>query len=214
MTNTSNDSGRVSTIHGRPRATEWRFLALCRALAPLQAYDAGRRSVATGADGRGAPPELTATERASDAGDLGLAAGPWRRIARTPWAAQQVLGWIATRAGGNDLASLARRYAEEFAPVALREAANATPDGEREERASAPFAAKVAADAYGNAKRLASAAPTPETLLRAVKAKEAHDNARSREAQAVAALDGWGRDAMEAALEAWERAADRRDEAA
>lgn len=202
MTNTSDD-GRVSTIHDRPRATEVRFLALCRALAPLQAYDAGRRSVATGADGRGGVPEMTATERASDAGDLRRASAAYARLGRVPMGdARATLVWLATYAHAGDLATLGALYGSHAAPMALREAAQST-----------PWAASKASAAHTAAKRRASAAPTSQTLAALRDARALAEDTAARELTARTALAAWGVAALSAAVEAWERA-DTRDEAA
>jgi len=65
-----DEGGRVSMVCERMAPSEAAFAALLRALAPLQSHAAGLRSVAYGASGSGGVREVTADERAIDAGAL------------------------------------------------------------------------------------------------------------------------------------------------
>jgi hypothetical protein len=192
MTNTSDD-GRVSMVV--ERATEGRFLAMLRQLAPAQTSSADLRSVETGRDGSGGLRETTATERAIDRGDGARARTAHARISRVPWGDDRAtLVWLVTYAHAGDLGTLAALYATHAAPMAMREAAQ-----------TAPWEAKRTATAYDAARRVAVASGSPEAAALARDAKTRADSARARERTADAALRSWGAAAMGAALEAWER---------
>jgi len=192
-----DEGGRVSMVCERMAPSEAAFAALLRALAPLQSHAAGLRSVAYGASGSGGVREVTADERAIDAGAVTRGSVARRRIVATSGEARATLLWLVTYAHASDatLATMADLYAQHHAPAAEREAAR-----------RAPFDRSAADSALVAAKRVAQRAPTTETLADAEVARARAEAAAVTERRTVAAMRALGMAALAAALEAWDEA--------
>lgn len=185
--------------------SEAAFSAMLRAIAPAQSHSAGLRSVAYGASGSGGLREVTADERAIDAGAVTRGSVARRRIVATTGEARVTLEWLVTYAHAVDatLATMADLYAQHHAGAAEREAAR-----------RAPFDRSAADSALVAAKRVAQRAPTTETLAAAEKAKAQAEAAAVTERRAHDRLRALGMAALTAALEAWEATAPRARRAA
>lgn len=196
-----DEGGRVSMVCERMAPSEAAFSAMLRTLAPLQSHAAGLRSVAYGASGSGGVREVTADERAIDAGAVTRGSVARRRLVATTGEARATLVWLVTYAHASDatLATMADLYAQHHAPAAEREAAR-----------RAPFDRSAADSALVAAKRRAMRAPTTETLAEAETARAQAEAAAVTERRAVATLRALGMRALVGALEAWEATAQRR----
>lgn len=204
-----DDSGRASSVRVRAVVSEGRFGAMLRALVGAQSHSAGLRSVAYGRHGSGGVAETTADERAIDRGAVGRGRDAWARIATVRGPARATLVWLVDYAHVGDLATLTMPYAEHAAPVGLLARQNLAALAQHE----AAKAHTTAKQALANARRVLSAARTPETTTMHLRAKAAADVAAARLATAegeVARVDrallAWGLAAMGAAVEAWEDA--------
>ena len=202
------DDGRVSMIHERAAPAEGRFLAMLRALADVQSHGADARSVAYGQRSSGGLREVTATERAIDAGAVGRGRRAWARLAATTGDARRALEWLTTYARSGDLASLGALYAEHAGPADLR----AGRDAAAAAHARATEAAALATTAVDGARRVLGASKAPEAVAAHLAAKAAATTARDRLGGArvtaertAGELRAWGVAAMGAALRAWER---------
>ena len=189
------DDGRASRVEVRAApassggiASEAAFLAMLRALQPLQSHAAGLRSVAYGQSGSGGVREVTADERAIDAGAVGRGRGAWARLAGVASEHRAALRWLVDRAHVGDLGTLARLYAEQHGPMALRDALDA-----------AATARTKAAATY----QREGPSPGCAMTVDGMRAREALTTATTREAAADAALSAWGVEALAAACEAW-----------
>lgn len=199
---------RASMVHERATVGEGRFAAMLRALESVQSHSADARSVAYAQRSSGGVCEVTATERAIDAGAVGRGRTSWSRIAATSGEGRRALAWLVDYARVGDLESLAVLYAQHAAPVemlARRDvAAAAVPE--------VAEAAALAKNAHAAAKRIAMSRAV-EAITALIAAKAAADHAAGRLASAHAAvarvegeLRAWGLAAMGAAVEAWEDA--------
>lgn len=176
---------------------------LCLALAPLLAAEIDLRS--SGCEPR-APGETAAretpVERAIDAGQLAAARAAEARVIRCG-RSTECLRWIAAHGGPLvTVASLSQCLAEQWGPVALREALPA---------ASAAVAKAERLHQHARA-RSATVRSTPTVEWLTTGAREvssaagALEAARARETAARAALVAWGRVRIEAAAQAWHAA--------
>lgn len=173
---------------------------LCLALAPLLAAEIDLRS--SGCEPR-VPGETAAretpVERAIDGGQLAASRAAGARVRRCG-GEEARLRWIAAHGGPLvTVASLSQCLAEQWGPVALREALPA---------ASAAVAKAERAVQFAQARaKPGRAAPTVEWLTRGAaetgQAQAALVAARARETSARAALVAWGRVRIEAAHTAW-----------
>lgn len=204
-----DDSGRATSVHERATVSEARFLAVQRALADVQCHSASARSVSYGQHSSGGLVEVTADERAIDAGAVGRGRDGWARITATSGEGRRALVWLVDYAWVGDLGSLAALYAANAAPVDLL----ARRDLAALSLEAATTGHAAAKQALANARRVLSAARTPETTTAHLRAKAAADVAAVRLATAegeVARVDrallAWGLAAMGAAVEAWEDA--------
>lgn len=173
---------------------------LCLALAPLLVAEADLRS--SGCEPR-VPGETAAretpVERAIDGGQLAASRAAEARVRRCG-GEEQRLRWIAAHGGPlATVASLSQCLAEQWGPVALREAlpaaTRAVAKAEREHQHARARAAP------------GRSAPTVEWLTAGARdvaaATAALAAARERETQARAALVAWGRVRIESAAAAW-----------
>lgn len=187
--------------HARERPLDDEALRrLCLALAPLLAAEIDLRS--SGCEPR-VPGETAAretpVERAIDAGQLAASRAVGARVLRCG-RSTECLRWIAAHGGPLvTVASLSQCLAEQWGPVALREALPA---------ASAAVAKAERAVQHARARSASvRSQPTVEWLTRGAaetsQAQAALVAARARETQARAALVAWGRVRIEAAHAAW-----------
>jgi len=169
---------------------------LRRVLAGLvgaQSHSADLRSVSYGVESSGGLCEITATERAIDAGAVSRGRVSWSRLSRLAARHRPALAWLIDRAhAAPDVAAFARLYALADGPVALRESA-----------AVAPAEADAARSALARARRLLSAATTPETIALHAVARDRSVAASARDASSAAALAAWGTAALADACAAW-----------
>ena len=152
--------------------------------------------------------EVTASERAIDAGAVGRGRVSWTRLRDATGDGRRALVWLVDYARVGDRDSLAVLYAQHAAPVALL----ARRDLAAVAHASAAADGARAATAHAAAKRIATSR-APEAVAVLLVAKVAADVAAGRLASAVAVvarvdaeLRAWGLAAMTAAVEAWEDA--------
>ncbi len=174
--------------------SEAAFSAMLRAMRPAQMLSGDLRSVDNGRDSSGGLCETTATERAIDRGDGARARLVSQRIDAVPPRHRPTLRWLIDRAHVGDLATLARLYAGQHAPMALRDALD---------RAQATRA--EAAATY----QREGPSPGCAMTVDGMRAREALTTATGREATAEAALSAWGVEALGAACAAWQGAEDR-----
>jgi len=152
--------------------------------------------VSYGSDGAGGLREDTATDRAIDRGDVRRGRAAHEQLSRLPLRWRVVLLRLVDVAHtAADVGAHARHYAGQWAPLEVREAAQ-----------SAPWAAQAAATAYARAKRVASAALTPETLAILTTAHDRAEATAARERAALAALTAWGEVELAGAVGAWDAA--------
>ena len=209
---TERDDGRVSMVVERRAVTEAAFLAMLRALQPLQSHAAGLRSVAYGQRSSGGLREVTADERAIDAGAVTRGRGAWLRLARVEGRHRAALRWLIDRAHTGDLATLAALYAEHAAPEALRTRLALAADA----LAVANARAAQAQTAEAAAARVARGSRALEAIAAHLAARSARDaagvrmdGARASAEAAATALRAWGVAALSAACEAWQESAGR-----
>lgn len=186
---------RVSMVCERRVVSEAAFLAMLRALQPLQSHAAGLRSVAYGQSGSGGVREVTADERAIDAGAVGRGRGAWARLAGVEGRHQAALRWLVDRAHCGDLGTLAALYARQCGPVDLRDALD-----------RATVARTRAAATY----QREGPSPGCAMTVDGMRAREALTAATAQETAADAALLAWGVEALSAACEAWSDAGEER----
>jgi hypothetical protein len=207
------DEGRVSRVEvraapraasGSPTATatpdgpttgeappESAFLMMLRAMRPAQMLSGDLRSVDNGRDSSGGLCETTATERAIDRGDGARARRVSQRVAMVDPRHRPALRWLIDRAHVGDLATLARLYAGQHGPMALRDALDA-----------AATARTKAAATY----QREGPSPGCAMTVDGMRAREALTRATGRETAAEAALAAWGVEALGAACAAWQAA--------
>jgi hypothetical protein len=181
---------------------------LCLALAPLLACSLDLRS--SGCEPR-VPGETAAretpTERAIDAGQLAAARAAEARVIRCG-RSTECLRWLAEHGGpAATVASMSQCLAEQWGPIALREALPA-----------ATAAARKAEEGLQHAQQRAAtvrATPTVEWIAKGgaevSRARGNVESARARETAARAALVAWGGVRLEAAHAAWYAVGDSSD---
>lgn len=187
---TRDDGERVSMVCERV-VSEAAFSAMLRAMRPAQMLSGDLRSVDNARDSSGGLCETTATERAIDRGDGARARLVSQRIDAAAPRHRPALRWLIDRAHVGDLATLARLYAGQHAPMALRDALD---------RATATRT--KAAATY----QREGPSPGCAMTVDGMRAREALTTATSRETAADAALSAWGVEALGAACEAWQGA--------
>ena len=194
---------RVSMVVERPRVSEARFLAMCRALAAAQSHSAGLRSVAYGASGSGGVREVTADERAIDAGAVGRGRRAWLRVTTTSGEARAALLWLVTYAHVGDLRALAALYGEHAAPLALRTPREVAALRLRAVEGDLRAAETALAKATPRSQRRVGS-PQADALRLAVEGqRQRRADAQARVDATTAAVTAWGLDAMAVALDAW-----------
>ena len=191
---TRDDGERVSMVCERV-VSESAFSAMLRAMRPAQMLSGDLRSVDNARDSSGGLCETTATERAIDRGDGARARLVSHRIDAAAPRHRPALRWLIDRAHVGDLATLARLYAGQHGPMALRDALD---------RATATRT--KAAATY----QREGPSPGCAMTVDGMRAREALTTATTREAAADAALSAWGVAALTSACEAWGSAGEER----
>ena len=182
---TRDDGERVSMVCERV-VSEAAFSAMLRAMRPAQMLSGDLRSVDNGRDSSGGLCETTATERAIDRGDGARARLVSHRIDAAAPRHRPALRWLIDRAHVGDLATLARLYAGQHGPMALRDALD---------RAQAKRA--EAAATY----QREGPSPGCAMTVDGMRAWEALTTATTREAVADVALSVLGVEALKTAYE-------------
>lgn len=196
-----DNSGRVSMVC--EVLPEGRFDAMCRELKAAQSHASGLRSVSYGQRGSGGLREVTADERAIDAGAVTRGRRALDRVGRTDATARAALAWLRDYAHVGDLRSLGALYGEHQAPLDLQ---GAVYDAGLRLSLATRALESATSSLVGVAPRR-SQRPTPEAVaLRVLVAgrTDQRDGARLRLDRATAARSAWGVAAMVAACRAWD----------